>query len=51
MSSNANVIRDVVKPTGTISGPITGRAGQPLTYNAVISDEPGGSGINPAATT
>lgn len=49
VASNANVIPDVVAPTGTISGPVTVVAGQPATFTANVADNAGGSGIDPAS--
>jgi hypothetical protein len=38
-------------PTGTISGPTTVTSGRATTYTANLSDNAGGSGINPASIT
>ncbi len=51
VSTTANQVRDIVKPTGTISGPSSGTTGSPLTFTATIADEAGGSGINAAASS
>ena len=48
VTSSANVLPDIVPPTGTISAPATVRAGQPATFTLNAADE-GGSGINPAS--
>jgi photosystem II stability/assembly factor-like uncharacterized protein len=48
LSTQANAIPDVVKPSGTISGPTTATAGAPVTYTANVADDAGGSGIDPA---
>lgn len=50
ISSTANAIPDTTKPTGTISGPGTGRTGEALNFTATLADE-GGSGINAGAST
>jgi hypothetical protein len=44
----ANVTPDVTKPTGTISGPTSANAGQPVTFTLNAADT-GGSGLNPAS--
>lgn len=49
VSTQANTIPDLVKPAGTISGPVTATAGQPVTYTANVADNAGGSGIDPAS--
>jgi hypothetical protein len=50
-SSDANIEPDVVAPTATgISGPALVTAGVAATYTLNASDEPGGSGLNSAAT-
>jgi photosystem II stability/assembly factor-like uncharacterized protein len=43
----ANTIPDFTPPTGRIVGPSTGLTAQALTFTANVSDEPGGSGIDP----
>ncbi|CAA9470867.1 MAG: hypothetical protein AVDCRST_MAG53-1278 [uncultured Solirubrobacteraceae bacterium] len=48
LSSNANVIPDVVAPTGTIGGPGTTTVGQPTTFTAQVADNAGGVGVDPA---
>jgi hypothetical protein len=48
VSTNANVIPDVVAPTGTISGPSSATAGQPTGFAAIVADHAGGSGVDPA---
>lgn len=50
ISRDATVTPDVVAPTGTIAGPTSGQAGQPLTFTAQVTDT-GGSGIDPAGFT
>jgi hypothetical protein len=50
-SSDANIEPDLVAPTATgISGPSSVTAGVAATYTLNASDEPGGSGLNTAAT-
>jgi hypothetical protein len=49
VTSAANTIPDIVAPTGTISGPTTVTSGRATTYTAVLADNAGGSGINPAS--
>jgi hypothetical protein len=44
----ANVTPDVTKPTGTISGPTSANAGQPVTFTLNAADT-GGSGLNAAS--
>jgi photosystem II stability/assembly factor-like uncharacterized protein len=44
----ANTTPDIEKPTGTISGPSTAVAGQPVTFTLNAADT-GGSGLNPAS--
>ena len=51
ITSAANTIPDIVAPTGSISGPTTATAGNPTSYIAVLADNAGGSGINPASIT
>lgn len=51
VTSAANTIPDIIAPTGTISGPTTATAGHATTYTAVLADNAGGSGINPASVT
>jgi len=48
VTSQANVTPDVIKPTGTIAGPASGTAGQPVTFTLNAADT-GGSGLNPAS--
>ena len=48
VTDQANQVPDVVAPTGTIGGPSSGTAGQPLTFSAVVADNAGGSGVDPA---
>jgi hypothetical protein len=45
----AGTVPDTKPPTGLINGPSSVTAGVPTTYTAVVSDEAGGSGINPAS--
>ena len=49
VSTQANTIPDLIAPAGTITGPIEATAGQPATYTANVSDNAGGSGIDPAS--
>jgi hypothetical protein len=50
-SSDANIEPDLIAPTATgISGPASVTAGAAATYTLNASDEPGGSGLNTAAT-
>jgi hypothetical protein len=48
ITTAANVTPDIVKPTGTIAGPATANAGQPVTFTLNAADT-GGSGLNPAS--
>jgi hypothetical protein len=48
VTTAANVTPDVTKPTGTISGPTSANAGQPVTFTLNAADT-GGSGLNPAS--
>jgi photosystem II stability/assembly factor-like uncharacterized protein len=48
VSAAANSIPDIVKPTGTIAGPTSATAGQPVTFTLNAADT-GGSGLNPAS--
>jgi len=47
VSTQANTIPDLIPPAGTISGPVTATAGQATTYTANVTDNAGGSGIDP----
>lgn len=51
ITAAANTIPDIVAPTGTISGPTTVTSGRATTYTAVLADNAGGSGVNPASIT
>ena len=51
VTAAANTIPDIVAPTGTISGPTTVTSGRATTYTAVLADNAGGTGINPASIT
>lgn len=51
ITSAANTIPDIVAPTGTISGSTTVTSGRATTYTAVLADNAGGTGINPASIT
>lgn len=51
ITSAATTIPDLVAPAGSISGPATVTVGQPATFTANLSDNAGGSGINPASIT
>lgn len=48
LSTNANVIPDVVAPTGAIGGPATATVGQATTFTALVADNAGGAGVDPA---
>lgn len=48
VSSAASTIPDLIPPAGTISGPATATAGQLTTYTANVTDDTGGSGVDPA---
>lgn len=48
-SATANAIPDLVAPAGTISGPTSVTVGQAASYTANVSDNAGGSGIDPAS--
>lgn len=48
ITTAANVIPDIVKPTGTISGPASAPAGTPVAFTLNAADA-GGSGLNPAS--
>jgi hypothetical protein len=45
VTSAANATPDIIKPTGTISGPTTVKSGRATSYTLNVADE-GGSGIN-----
>jgi len=49
VSTQANATPDLVAPAGSVSGPATGTAGQPVTFTANVTDNTGGSGIDPAS--
>jgi hypothetical protein len=51
ITATASTIPDITAPTGTISGPATVTSGRATTYRAVLADNAGGSGINPASIT
>ena len=51
VTAAANTIPDIVAPTGSISGPATVASGNAVTYTASVTDNAGGSGINPAGYT
>jgi hypothetical protein len=51
VTAAANTIPDIIAPTGTISGPTTATSGKATTYTAVLADNSGGTGINPASIT
>ncbi len=51
ITSTATTIPDLVAPAGIISGPATVTVGQPAVFTANLSDNAGGSGINPASIT
>jgi hypothetical protein len=48
ITTAANVMPDITKPTGTISGPASANAGQRVTFTLNAADT-GGSGLNPAS--
>ena len=48
VTTSANVLPDIVAPTGTIGGPSSVRAGQPATFTLNAADT-GGSGLDPAS--
>jgi hypothetical protein len=48
ITTAANVTPDVIKPTGTIAGPASANAGQPVTFTLNAADT-GGSGLNPVS--
>jgi hypothetical protein len=48
ITSAASATPDIVKPTGTISGPSAAVAGQPVAFTLNAADS-GGSGLNPAS--
>jgi Photosynthesis system II assembly factor YCF48/PKD domain len=48
VTGSANFLPDIEKPTGTISGPGSAVAGQPVTFTLNAADT-GGSGLNPAS--
>lgn len=48
VTTAASTTPDIVKPTGTIAGPATANAGQPVAFTLNAADE-GGSGLNPAS--
>ena len=47
VTSRLNTIPDIVKPAGSVAGPASGVAGSTLTFTASVSDNSGGSGIDP----
>jgi hypothetical protein len=47
VTTQANSVPDIVKPTVTIQGPNTARTGTPITLTAVAADNAGGTGIDP----
>jgi hypothetical protein len=49
VTTQANTIPDLIPPAGTISGPTEATAGQPVSYTANVTDNPGGSGIDPGS--
>lgn len=49
LTDQADSVPDLVPPTGTISGPDSTTANAPATFDAVVADEQGGSGIDPAS--
>lgn len=49
VSTQAAAVPDLIAPAGAITGPVDAIAGQPTTYTAVVSDNAGGSGIDPAS--
>jgi hypothetical protein len=51
ITAASNTIPDIVAPTGTISGPTTATSGRATGYTAVLADNAGGTGINPASIT
>jgi hypothetical protein len=51
VTAAANTIPDIIAPTGTISGPTTVTSGRATTYNAILADNPGGTGINQSSIT
>jgi hypothetical protein len=48
-TSAATTIPDLVAPAGSISGPTAVTVGQTATFNAIVADEAGGSGVDPAS--
>lgn len=51
ITAAASTIPDIVAPTGTIAGPTTATSGSATEYTAVLADNAGGTGINPASIT
>lgn len=49
LSENVNTTPDIVAPTGQIGGPSAVTVGKPATFTAILADEAGGSGIDPAS--
>ncbi len=49
VSTTANQVPDTTAPTGSISGPATLTQGQFGTYTANVTDNPGGSGVDPSS--
>jgi hypothetical protein len=47
VTNELDTVPDIVKPTGSISGPDSGIAGSTLTFTASVSDNEKGSGIDP----
>jgi PKD domain len=48
ITTAANVVPDITKPTGTIAGPASANAGRPVSFTLNAADT-GGSGLNPAS--
>jgi photosystem II stability/assembly factor-like uncharacterized protein len=51
LTTAGGTIPDQVAPAGVITGPATVTAGTPATFTAAVSDNVGGSGIDPAGFT
>ena len=46
ITDRANTIPDLVKPTGTITGPAMAEAWEPVVFTVAATDNPGGSGLD-----
>jgi photosystem II stability/assembly factor-like uncharacterized protein len=49
VTTAANTVPDIVAPVGAITGPDTVTAGVPATFTATVTDDLGGSGVDPGS--